>query len=108
MFNVNVPRVRSPRVLPGGKFERERCDMNTITITKKKEQSYFNTSASALYSFDDDEGKSDVLDIILVVVVVVVVFIVLLISIASINECVESRPRFFPKKEEGRKESNSV
>jgi hypothetical protein len=50
--------------------------MNTITITKKKEQSYFNTSASALYSFDDDEGKSDVLDVL----IVVVVFIVLLLS----------------------------
>jgi hypothetical protein len=90
--------VRSPRVLPGGKFERERCDMNTITITKKKEQSYFNTSASALYSFDDDEGKSDVLDVL----IVVVVFIVLLLSIVLMNECVE-QAAVFPK-EEGRKE----
>ena len=72
--------------------------MNTITITKKKEQSYFNTSASALYSFDDDEGKSDVLDVL----IVVVVFIVLLLSIVLMNECVE-QAAVFPKEEEGKR-----
>ena len=99
MFNVNVPRVRS-REFFEGKFERERCDMNTTTTTKRREQIYFYTSASTLYSFDDDEGKSDVLDVL-----IVVVFIVLLISRLYMMS-VSSRPRFFQRGR--RKESNSV
>ena len=73
--------------------------MNTITITKKKEQSYFNTSASALYSFDDDEGKSDVLDVTLVVVVVVFIALQLSRLYYIMNACVE-QAAVFPKEEE--------